>query len=74
MHIKNQWHIVDNAEDLDIVMPMYNLLEYNDSYSMTLTSLWNYYKEEVNDDVNENNPASNHRINKNKTTTSKSFE
>ena len=55
-------------------MPMYNLLEYNDSYSMTLTSLWNYYKEEVNDDVNENNPASNHRINKNKTTTSKSFE
>ena len=74
MHIKNQWHIVDNAEDLDIVMPMYNLLEYNDGYSMTLTSLWNYYKEEVNDDVNENNPASNHRINKNKTTTSKSFE
>ena len=26
---------IDNAEDLDIVMPMYNLLEYSDNYSMT---------------------------------------
>ena len=23
---------VDNAEDIDIVMPVYNLLEYSDSY------------------------------------------
>ena len=35
---------VDNSEDLDIVMPMYNLLEYGDHYSMTSGSLWNYYK------------------------------
>ena len=27
--------LIDNAEDLDIVMPMYNLLEYSESYSMT---------------------------------------
>ena len=27
---------VDNAEDLDIVMPMHNLLEYNDNYSIAL--------------------------------------
>ena len=30
---------IDNAEDLDIVMPMYNLLEYSDNYSMTSRSL-----------------------------------
>ena len=30
---------VDNAEDLDIVMPMCNLLEYSDNYSMTSESL-----------------------------------
>ena len=54
-------------------MPMYNLLEYSDNYSMTSVSLWNYYRDEVNDDANENNAAGNYRIN-NKTTTSKSFE
>ena len=27
--------LIDNAEDLDIVMPMYNLLEYSKSYSKT---------------------------------------
>ena len=26
---------IDNAEDLDIVMPMYNPLQYSDNYSMT---------------------------------------
>ena len=44
---------IDNAEDLDIVMPMYNLLEYSDNYSMTSGSLWNYYRDEINDDANE---------------------
>ena len=64
---------IDNAEDLDIVMPMYNLLEYSDNYSMTSGSLWNYYRDEINDDANENNAARN-KINNNKTITSKSFE
>ena len=41
---------VDSAEDIDIVMPMYNLLEYSDNYSMTSRSLWNYYRDEINDD------------------------
>ena len=41
--------MIDNAEDLDLVMPMYNLLEYGQKYSMTLGSLWNYYKNETND-------------------------
>ena len=30
---------VDNAEDIDIVMPMYNLIEYSDAYSKTSASL-----------------------------------
>ena len=64
---------IDNAEDLDIVMPMYNLLEYCDNCSMTSGSLWNYNRDEVNDDANENNDAGNYRINNNKMTTSKSF-
>ena len=64
---------IDNAEDLDIVMPMYNLLEYSDNYSMTSGSLWNYHRDQVNDNANENN-AGNYRINKNKIITSKSFK
>ena len=53
-------------------MPIYNLLEYSENYSLTSGSLWSYYSDEVNDsaDVNENN----FRIKDNKTTTSKSFE
>ena len=40
---------------------------------MTSGSLWNYYRNEINDDANENDDAGNYRIN-NKTTTTKSFE
>ena len=40
--------LIDNAEDLDIVMPKYNLLEYNKNYRKTTGSLWNYYKDEPN--------------------------
>ena len=35
---------IDNAEYIDIVMPMYNLIEYNDNYSKTSGSLWQYCK------------------------------
>ena len=38
---------IDNAEDLDIVIPMYNLLEYIDNYSKRFLSLWNYYRDEI---------------------------
>ena len=31
---------VDNAEDLDLIMSMYNLIEYSSSYSETTGSLW----------------------------------
>ena len=36
---------IDNAEYTDIVMPMYNLIEYSDNYSKTSGSLWKYCKE-----------------------------
>ena len=31
---------IDNAQDIDIVMPMYNLIEYSDNYSKASRSLW----------------------------------
>ena len=64
---------INNAEDLDIVMLMYNLLEYSSNYSMTSWSLWNYCRHEVNDGVNENN-NDDYRVNKEKTAKCKYFE
>ena len=34
--------LFDNAEELDIVMPMYNLVEHSKNYSKTTGRLWNY--------------------------------
>ena len=42
---------IDNAKDIDIVMPMYNLIEYSDNYSKTSGSLWQYYKDDPNDNM-----------------------
>ena len=36
---------IDNAKDIDIVMPMYNLIEYSDNYPKTSGSLWQYTKD-----------------------------
>ena len=36
----------DNAEDLDVVMHMHNLLEYSKNYRETTGSLWDYYTDE----------------------------
>ena len=38
--------LINNAEDLDVVMLVYNLIEYSKNYSKTLGSLWNYYRDE----------------------------
>ena len=46
---------IDNAEDLDVVMPMYNLLEYSKNYKKTTGSLWNYYSDEPNSNTDNNN-------------------
>ena len=36
---------IDNAKYIDIIISMYNLIEYSDNYSKTSGSLWQYYKE-----------------------------
>ena len=41
-------------EKFDVVMPMYNLIEYSDAYSKTLASLWQYYRDEPVLDNNRN--------------------
>ena len=48
---------IDNAEDLDVVMPMYNLLEYSKNYKKTTGSLWNSYRDEPNSSTDNNNIA-----------------
>ena len=40
--------LIDNAEDLDIVMPLFNLIEYSKNYSKTTRSSWNYYRDKPN--------------------------
>ena len=52
-HINNEH--VDNADNLDIIMPMYNLIEYNHNYSDTSGSLWQFKRDEQN--MNNGKPA-----------------
>ena len=42
---------IDKAKDIDIVMPMYNLIEYSDNYAKTPGSLRQYYRDEPNDNL-----------------------
>ena len=58
--------LIDNAEELDVVMPIYNLLEYSKNYRKTTGSLSKYYGDEPNDF-----PANNY--NANPITNSESF-
>ena len=37
---------IDNAKDIDKIMPMYNSIEYGDNYSKTSGSLRHYYRDE----------------------------
>ena len=40
---------LDNAKDIDIVMPMHNLIECSDNYAKTTGSLWQYFRDDSND-------------------------
>ena len=60
--------LIENAEDLDIVMLMYNLIEYSKSYSKTSGTLWNCYRDKLTDETNDNNSKNKNVIN------SKSFK
>ena len=44
---KTYWTTIDDAEDLDLVMPMYNLTKHISNYSVTKASLWFYSKDEA---------------------------
>ena len=49
--------LIEDADDLDIVMPMYNLLEYSKNYRKNIGSLHNYYRDELSDYANNDNFA-----------------
>ena len=42
---------IDNAKAIDVVMPMYSLIEYSKNYSKTSVSLWQYYIDEPNNNI-----------------------
>ena len=46
---------IDNAENLEIVISVYNLLEYCGNYSMTARAFWGLCRDEINDSAIENN-------------------
>ena len=56
---------IEDADDLDIVMPMHNLLEYSKNYRKTIGSLYNYYRDELSDDNNRNNFLNTNVVNSN---------
>ena len=47
--------LIEDADDLDIVMSMYNLLEYSKNYRKTIELLYNYYRDELSDDADDHN-------------------
>ena len=42
---------VDEANNINITMPMYNLIEYSDNYSGTTGSLWQFRRDEIEGDA-----------------------
>ena len=49
----NDEHI-DTAENLDIVMPMYNLIEYSNNYQDSSATLYQYKRDEPPDNITNN--------------------
>ena len=43
--------LIEDADDLDIVMSRYNLLEYSRNYRKTIGLLYNYYRDELSNDA-----------------------
>ena len=54
---------IDNAEDLDVVMLMYNLLEYSKNYRKTTGSMWNYYRDEPSNHLSTNSESFKYKTN-----------
>ena len=45
-------HIIDQAEHINITMPMYSLMEYSDNYFDTSGSLWQFKRDEIIGNIN----------------------
>ena len=56
--------LIEDTDDLDIVIPIYNFLEYSKNYRKTIGSLYNYYRDELTND-NNNNFANRNVVNSN---------
>ena len=54
---------INNAEDLDVVMHMYNLLEYSKNYRKTTRSLWNCYRDELSNPLSSNSQSFKYKTN-----------
>ena len=48
---------VDNAKDLDVVIPVYNLIEYSDNYFATSGSLQQYYSDKPHAAIVNSEPS-----------------
>ena len=46
--------LIEDTDDIDIVIPKYNLLEYSKNYRKTIESLYNHYSDELTNDDNDN--------------------
>ena len=46
--------LINNAEDLNVVIPMYSLIEYSKIYRKTTRSLGNYHRDEPNNSLSPN--------------------
>ena len=56
-------HHLLNTEDLDVIMPMYNLLEYSKNYKKTTGSLWDYYRDQPSDPLSTNSESFKYKSN-----------
>ena len=65
MYDKINNEFIEDADDLDIVMPMNNLLEYSKNYRKAIGSLCSYYRDELSDDNNRNNFPNTNAVNSN---------
>ena len=55
--------LIDNVEGLDVVKPMYNLIEYSKNFRKATGSLWNSHRDELSNDTKDNNNLNKNVIN-----------
>ena len=54
--------LINNVEDLEVLMPMHNLIEYSKNYRKTTGSLWNYYRDGQNNPLSPDSESSKYKI------------